>query len=73
MNDDIRYREALSIFNDIEDFFISEFKTLYMTTFIQPDNMHEILQELEKIFIEYEEYEKCKIISEWRIKLIKFQ
>ena len=32
-----------------------------------------ILQELEEIFVEYEEYEKCKTLSDWRTKLIKFQ
>lgn len=73
MNEDRRYREALSTFDDMEDFFTSEFKTLYMTTFIPPDNMSEILQELEEIFVEYEEYEKCKTLSDWKIKLTKFQ
>ena len=73
MNEDQRYREALSTFNDMEDFFTSEFKTLYMTTFIPPANMNEILEELEEIFVEYEEYEKCKILSDWKTRLIKFQ
>lgn len=73
MNEDQRYREALSTFNDMEDFFTSEFKTLYMTTFIPPNNMSEILEELEEIFVEYEEYEKCKILKDWKTRLIKFQ
>jgi hypothetical protein len=73
MDEDKRYREALSTFGDIEDFFTSEFKTLYMTTFITTENMKQILLELEEIFVEHEEYEKCKTIHDWRTKLIKFQ
>ena len=72
MNEDKRYREALSTFDDMEDFFTSDFKTLYMTTFIPPNNMSQILQELEEIFVEYEEYEKCKTLSDWLIKLQKY-
>ena len=70
-NNDKRYKEALDIFIDIEDFFISEFKLLYMTTFITPDNMDKILYELEEIFITHEEYEKCEVIKQWRVKLLK--
>jgi hypothetical protein len=64
-----KLEEAIGIYNDIKDFFESEEKTAYLTTAISITNVHKVLNEIEFIFVEYEEFERCEQITKWK-KLI---
>lgn len=63
--------EAEHIYNDVTEFFENEDKKDYLLTIVSPENIIEILEEIEKVFIESEDYEKCAIIKVWREKATK--
>ena len=58
--------EAEHIFGDVMEFFENDDKKDYLMTFVPPENIIEILEEIEKVFVESEDYEKCAIIKKWR-------
>jgi hypothetical protein len=64
-----RIDEAIGVFGDIQDFFESETKTNYLTTVISEEDVKRVLNEIESIFLEIEDYEKCAQIRNWREKL----
>lgn len=61
-----RQEEAISVFNDIRDFFETENNTVYLSTILSKENMEKVLNKIEAIFIEMEDYERCHCIVEWR-------
>lgn len=63
--------EALSVYTDVKDFFESDNKTEYLTSVLSVENVRKVLDEIEKIFIDHEEYEKCSTIQKWKQKLEK--
>ena len=68
-----RKKEASKVYNDLQDFFRSEFKRIYLTAVISFDDIRKILDELKEIFIEAEAYEKCSQIEEWKMKLSEME
>jgi hypothetical protein len=64
-----KLEEAIGIYNDIKDFFESKEKTAYLTTAISITNVHKVLNEIEFIFVENDEFERCAQITKWK-KLI---
>jgi hypothetical protein len=61
--------KAKSVFSDMKEFFESEEKQRYLTTIIPPKDVLLVLEELERCFLEIEDYEKCTKIEKWKIKL----
>ena len=61
--------EARTIFQDVRDFFESDKKRMYLTTVISEENVRKVLDEIECIFAEDEDYEKCSQIVAWRNQL----
>lgn len=61
-----KLEEAIGIYDDIKDFFESKEKTAYLTTAISITNVHKVLNEIEFIFIEHDEFERCSQITKWK-------
>jgi hypothetical protein len=61
-----KLEEAIGIYNDIKDFFESREKTAYLTTAISIVNVHKVLNEIECIFVEHDEFERCDQITKWK-------
>ena len=66
-----RLEEANSVYEDIREFFETEQKAFYLTTAISTENLEQILDEIQQIFVDEEEFEKCAQISKWREQLKK--
>lgn len=64
-----RIEKAKTVFSDMKEFFESEEKQRYLTTIIPPKDVFLVLEELEKCFLEIEDYEKCNKIEKWKTKL----
>jgi hypothetical protein len=61
-----RREEAVTVFNDIRDFFETPNSTVYLTTVLSEENLLKILDEIQVIFEEMEDYERCQYVVEWR-------
>lgn len=61
-----KLEEAIGIYNDIRDFFESKEKTAYLTTAISITNVYKVLNEIECIFVEHDEFERCAQITKWK-------
>ncbi len=61
-----KLEEAIGIYDDIKDFFDSKEKTVYLTTAISITNVHKVLNEIEIIFVEHDEFERCEQIIKWK-------
>lgn len=66
-----RLEEANGVYEDIKEFFETEQKAFYLTTAISTENLEQILDEIQQIFVDEEEFEKCAQISKWREQLKK--
>lgn len=64
-----RLEEANGVYEDLKEFFETEQKAFYLTTAISTENLERILDEIQQIFVEEEEFEKCARISKWREQL----
>jgi hypothetical protein len=64
-----RLEEANGVYEDLKEFFETEQKAFYLTTAISTENLEQILDEIQQIFVEEEEFEKCARISKWREQL----
>lgn len=67
-----RIEKAKLIYSDMKEFFESKEKQLYLTTIIPPNDVLLVLEELEKCFLEIEDYDKCIKIEKWKLKLNRF-
>jgi KaiC/GvpD/RAD55 family RecA-like ATPase len=66
---DKRREEAVAVFNDIRDFFETKSNMMYLTTVLSKENLLKVLDEIQMIFEETEDYERCHYILEWRKQL----
>jgi hypothetical protein len=62
-----RQREAEKVFKDLKEFFEGDHKWLiYLSAVISKQNVEKVLMEIEEIFVEVEDYEKCSLIKKWK-------
>lgn len=66
MDESSNNEKAKQAYLDLKDFFDTQAKIKYLKTIIPQEDLEAILDQLTSHFIEKEDYEKCKKISQWR-------
>lgn len=66
MDESSNNKKATQAYFDLQDFFDTQAKIKYLKTIISKEDLNTILDQLTFHFVEKEDYEKCKKISQWR-------
>ena len=66
---DESYRESYTTYAEIKEYLKEEDSVYKLKEFLPLEKVFEILDNLLEFFLDYEDYEICNEIQEWKIKL----